>query len=158
MNHIYAKFRDLFFVQTKGYLMVDEMSVDWDVAKVLPLKVMRKDYIVKRKEDGRPVDYKEYWIVNHKYNNEFNIFEAIIRNAIIAEKIAISDTQLDRICSPVLSDNNKSVLHHLSYRRFNNLQTLFLKTNISDYINTAEKHFYFFMDFDGKSPLDFAID
>ena len=45
MNHIFVNFSYLFFHATKGYLIVDEMLVDWDICKkTLPLKIMRRDY------------------------------------------------------------------------------------------------------------------
>ena len=109
-------------------------------------------------EDGNViVDYKEYFIATHFYNTDFNIFEAIIRAKIYLNEIEISDTQLERICNPVLSDNNKSLLHHLSYRRLSSLQKLFDKTNIGDYGKSIDKRFIFFLDFEGESPLDKAI-
>lgn len=141
--------------------MVDETceGIDWCKSKQLPIRVMRKDYLVRGPpEDGNViVDYKEYFIATHFYNNDFNIFEAIIRSKIILNEIEISDTQLERICNPVLSDNNKSLLHHLSYRRLSSLQKLFDKTNIGDYGKSIDKRFIFFLDFEGESPLDKAI-
>ena len=111
------KFHKLFFKQTNGYLLMDEMTVDWSRAKQLPLKIMRKDHLIRRCENEPLKDYREYSIMTHVYNNDFNIFEAKIRQLILHDDIEINDNQLDRICNPVLSDNNKNLLHHLSYRR-----------------------------------------
>ena len=58
--------------------------VDWCTAKLLPIKIMREDYIEKD-ENGMLKDFKEYWVIKHMYNNNFNIFEALIREAILKE-------------------------------------------------------------------------
>ena len=67
MNHIFVKFEQLFFKQTKGYLSVDEMLVDWDSElKLLPLRVMRADYVHRT---GDVIDdYSEYYILTQLYN------------------------------------------------------------------------------------------
>lgn len=99
--------------------MIDETceGINWSKSKQMPVKVMRGDYL-ERGDDGWSVSgYKEYFVITHFYNNDFNIFEALIRQKILTREIEISDSQIERICNPVLSDNNKNLLHHLSYRR-----------------------------------------
>ena len=58
----------------------------------------------------------------------------------------------------MLSDNNKSVLHHICSRSLPLLVQLFSKTNISGYVDASEKRFPFFLDFYQKSPLHYAIE
>ena len=160
MNHIYSKFKQLLLNTTKGYLKIDEMNVDWEHSRDLPIQIMRRDYIVHedcRDEKSLAIDYKEYFILQQKYNNNFNIFEAVIRDSIIKERVQITEDQIHRVLNPVLSDNNRSILHHLSARRLPTLQKLFSFTKLREYVSDREKRFIFFLDFENKSPLCYAL-
>lgn len=48
------------------------------------------------------------------YNNNFTIWEAMLREGILKGNVEINDNQLDRILSPVLGDNNDCLLHKMS--------------------------------------------
>jgi hypothetical protein len=63
--------------------------------------------------------------------------------------------------TPVLSDNNKNLLHHFAIQ--NNLlqlEAVFKNCDfdkLSKFINREQKLFPFFLDFDGESAMDYAI-
>ena len=99
------------------------MLVDWEraTAKQLPVRIMRKDYIIHDEDLGDPKEYHEYSTLLQLYQNDFNIFEQVISNGILSGKVKITSQQLTRICSPVLCNNNKSLLHYLCYRRYDDL-------------------------------------
>ena len=57
---------------------------------------------------------------------------------------------------PVLSNNNKNLLHILSRYNLNLLEEVFLKGGIESCIDRDKKQFPLFKDFKGNSPLDYA--
>ena len=51
------------------------------------------------------------------YFDDFNIWEALIRDALVEGRLEINDYQLARVLTPVLYDYNQNLIHHLSYNK-----------------------------------------
>ena len=104
-----------------------------------------------------PWKYEETTLLSHTYFNDFNIWEALIRKGLITGKVEINEDQVNRLCNPVLEDNNNSLVHHMSQHNIKNLYKIFQKTQIGDTYNLKSKRFPIFLNFDGKSQLDLAL-
>ena len=126
MNDIAYMNRKIYGSQM-GYLLVDETVVNWSSRfKLLPIKLNSSDHIktrfitIKDSQTGRKESvevysgYAETTILCQTYNNNFTIWEAMLRDGILKGKVEINDHQLERILSPVLGDNNDSLLHKMS--------------------------------------------
>ena len=101
-------------------MCIDEALVDWDSRhKLMPISYHHNDY-VQEKELSKTEKlvfekYEEKEFLCLAYNNDFTIWEALIRRGLLEGKVQITDSQLDRICNPYLGNNNNSLLHKLSY-------------------------------------------
>ena len=145
-----------------GYLYIDESIVDWSSRhKLLPIKLMLADSITTDMQGGDLIEksYEETPLLCVTYNNAFTIWETLIRKGLLEGTVEITNNQLDRICNPVLGDRNNNLLHHMSEsHRFKELEMVFNKTNLKNFVKTKSKRFPIFLNFDNKSPLDLAID
>ena len=92
------------------YLAVDEALVNWSAqTKFLPISVYYNDYLI-RDKDQKIVDYKEQISMTVFYSASFDIFEALIRRGLMNNEVEITSHQLNRICNPVLEDQNQNLL------------------------------------------------
>lgn len=90
------------------------------------------------------------------YKNDFSIWDLLIRQGLVNNTVAISQSQMARIFYPVINHSNRCLLHEFSRNgHMIALQQIFLKAG-SVYFNKEKKQFPFFRDFTGFSPLDYA--
>ena len=110
MNDIKLMFKKVYTEQV-SYLLIDETVVNWSSRhKLLPIKLQQPDFIVYKwssnkinnKYNTRAVDYYETTFLCQTYNNNFSIWESLIRKGLLNSDVDINDNQLDRICNPAL--------------------------------------------------------
>lgn len=93
------------------------------------------------------------------YSASFDIFEALIRQGLIGNKVKITSHQLNRICNPVLEDQNQNLLFQMAQGPPRQLKILFEKTSIAKYFNYKTKRAAFFKGFNnGQTAFDIALD
>jgi hypothetical protein len=81
------------------------------------------------------------------YSASFDIFEALIRQGLMNNDVEITSHQLNRICNPVLEDQNQNLLFQMAQGPPKQLRILFEKTSIAKYFNPKTKRAAFFMSF-----------
>ena len=145
MNDIRQMFSKVYSKNHLSYLLIDESVVNWNSwQKLLPIKLQEPDYIYyscqsKNSAEGwvdietYPEDYQETTILCHTYNNNFTIWESLIRKGILRGDVEINDNQLDRICNPAIQDNNRSPIHHMSHHCNKKLKKIFSKMSIEKF-------------------------
>ena len=157
-----GKFQETYGAKMAGsYLCIDESIVNWDSRhKLLPICVKFADYLKADGQGGERVlgPYEEMTMLTLTYNNQFTIWEALIRQGLLHGRVEINDGQLQRLTAPVLSDNNESLIHKLSRHNLPRLTKVFQGTSIGETRDDANKRYPIFLNFDGKSPLDLALD
>ena len=183
MNDIKYQFDEVYGGKFEFYICIDETVVNWSSRhKLLPIKIQLADYVHKREApqpflvdkyeaganskasqqiNSDPIEYYTHYtettLLCLTYNNDFTIWEALIRRGLLQREVEISDSQLDRICNPVLADDNNSLLHKMSQHSIKDLNKLFAKTAIAEHFNQQNKRYPLFLNFDGESPLDLAM-
>ena len=162
MNDVRSKFEETYGAKIEGsYLCIDESIVNWDSRhKLLPICVRFRDYLYADAKDGERVlrYYEEMTMLTLTYNNQFTIWEALIRQGLLHGRVEINDGQLQRLTNPVLSDNNENLIHKLSRHHLPHLTKVFQGTSIGETRNDANKRYPIFLNFDGKSQLDLALE
>ena len=145
MNDIRLMFSKVYSKNHLSYLLIDETVVNWGSQyRLLPIKLQEPDYIYYNCQSTNvtegwvdiqryPEDYYENTILCHTYNNNFNIWESLIRKGLLKGDVEINDNQLDRICNPALQDNNRSPIHHMSHHSLKKLKKIFTKTSIENF-------------------------
>lgn len=131
--------------------MIDENVVDWrQEEKFLPIKVMFKDFVPNCRDENFFKRFSETPLISLTYNNNYTIWEALIRRALAKGTIAINDKQLTRIMNPVMLDKNQNLLHHL-VTKLKVLKLALGHPKLIDLYNKKNKRFPFFKNFEGKS-------
>jgi hypothetical protein len=116
---------------------------------VLPVKIMRRDFIMdnqervkysvcnlqddqKIKKESESISLRcETTVIQHLYSLRTSIFDSLIRRALIKGILATDDYQLNnkyqisRIIDPVLNDHNRNIIHHLSSFKYKKLRKIF---------------------------------
>ena len=162
MNDIKFQFEEVYKDKLDFYLCIDETVVNWSSRhKLLPIKIQLADYVNTRTDDITDETYISHYtettLLCLTYNNDFTIWEALIRRGLLLREIEIADSQLDRICNPCLADDNNSLVHKMSQHSIKDLNKLFAKTSISDHFNQQNKRYPIFLNFEGESPIDLAM-
>ena len=93
-----------------------------------------------------------------RYLLDINIWDILIRQGLINRTVEISPYQKERIVFPVLSNDNKNLLHIFSVNNFEALQEVFLKCEIESCLDFSKKLFPIFKDLKNKSPLEYAYE
>jgi hypothetical protein len=87
----------------------------------------------------------------------YNIWEALIRDAILSGSVPITHEQMFRLLTPVLSDNNNNLLHHFSYNHLDQLTQIIQMNSFEEYYVTKKKMFPIFFNFFGQTQLSIAL-
>ena len=135
LNDVRSKFEDTYGEKIKGfYLSIDESIVNWGSRrKLLPLCVRCADFIMSETNtEGKVVhlNYDEFTILTQTYDNQFTIWECLIRERLGEGSIEIDENQLHRLINPVLSDNNENLIHKLSRHNLPKLRKIFDGTSL----------------------------
>lgn len=71
--------------------------------------------------------------------------------------LPVTNDQIFRLLTPVLTDNNNSLLHHFSYNYFERLKAILEMSSFQDYYKTQKKMFPIFYNFFGQSQISIAL-
>ena len=81
-------------------------------------------------------------IIQHLYKLRGSIFESLIRHAIIKGTLHANsfdtDLMIRRLINPVLSDNNKSIIHHLSSFHSTKLEKILTSFSFKKYAKSKQ--------------------
>jgi len=89
--------------------------------------------------------------VRHLYHLSYNIWESIIRDAMQKEIIAVTPELIARFLTPVITDHNNNLLHHISYNRIDQLQEIIAMPGFAEYYSVEKKMFPIFYNFFGET-------
>lgn len=106
----------------QGYISLTEEDGDWGGSDPkFPITLKASDFITLFQDDDGNQGSDESSLVRHLYHLSYNIWESIIRDAMQQEIIAVTPELISRFLTPVITDHNNSLLHHISYNRINQL-------------------------------------
>jgi hypothetical protein len=90
-------------------------------------------------------------LARHIYKYDFTIWEAMIRDALVEGRLEITDNQLSRVLTPVISDHNNNLIHHLSFNKKDRLVQIFEMPGLDRYYREIPYRHPFFFNLFGKS-------
>lgn len=96
-------------------------------------------------------------MIRHDYFEDFTIWEAMIRDALVEGRIEISENQMSRVLTPVLSDHNNNLIHHLSYNKKEKLEEILSMPGFESYYKKVEGRKPIFFNFYGDSQINIAL-
>ena len=158
---------DLAFVNKKllreqygmeGYIHITEDQIDWDSHDPkLPVVLKAADFVtVFQDEDGNQGS-DESALIKNLYLLEYNIWESLIRDAMLHGTVAITHDQIFRFLTPVLSDNNNNLLHHFSYNHLDSLEMILEMPGFESYFTIDKKMVPIFYNFFGETQINIAL-
>jgi hypothetical protein len=141
-----------------GYIHITEDQIDWDTTEPkLPVVLKSADFVTVFQDKNGNQGSDEIALIKNLYLINYDIWESLIRDALLNGIIPSNHDQMFRILTPVLSDNNNNLLHHFSYNHFDQLTQILELKSFSDYYNTQKKMFPIFYNFFGQTHLGIAL-
>lgn len=90
-------------------------------------------------------------MVKHLYQINYNIWESIIRDAMVNGDIEITFDQMPRFLTPTISDHNNNLLAYFSYNNLKKLNEILNLPGFEEYYITEKKMFPIFFNFFGET-------
>jgi hypothetical protein len=142
----------------EGYICIKQKEGQWTSdRKMIPIEVYSEDYVTLSQDDEGNQGYDETILAKHIYLDEFNVWEAMIRDALTEGRIPVDDSQIHRILTPILSDDNNNLLHHLCYAYPERLTEIIELPGFHQFYSKSENMFPIFFNFNGQSPISLAL-
>ena len=96
-------------------------------------------------------------MIRHLYQNNYNIWESIFRDAIATERLQITYDQINRFLSPVITDHGNNLLFHFCYNKPEKLEEIINLPGFEEYYKSDKKMFPIFYNFFGVSQIKIAL-
>lgn len=96
-------------------------------------------------------------MIRHLYQNNYNIYESIFRDALATERIEITYDQMPRFLSPVITDSGNNLLFHFCYNHPDKLEEIINQPGFEKYYRADRQMFPIFYNFQGVSQMTIAL-
>jgi hypothetical protein len=141
-----------------GYICITEEFSEWQSDnKRLSVVVHTDDFVTVKPDDEGNQGYDETILVRHVYLDDFTILEAMIRDALVESRIEITHHQLERVLTPVMSDNNNNVIHHLSFNNLEKIESILEMPGVDHYYGRNNDQYPIYFNFLGLSQINLSL-
>lgn len=141
-----------------GYITITEDQGQWDSSNpMFPVQLMADDFVTVFQDDEGNQGSDESVLVKHLYQINYNIWESIIRDAMVTGEIEITWDQMPRFLAPVISDHNNNLLAYFSYNNLKKLDEILSLPGFEEYYITEKKMFPIYFNFFGETQLTIAL-
>jgi len=121
------------------------------------VQLQADDFVTVFQDDDRNQGSDESVLVKHLYLIDYNIWESIIRDAMVNGEIEITSDQMGRFLTPAISDCNNNLLVYFCYNNLEKLDEILNMPGFEEYYDTDKKMFPIFFNFFGETHLTIAL-
>lgn len=118
MNDLAFVFKQILFHQynTNGYIRITEDQGEWDhLESFMPVSLHTADFVTLIQDEDGNQGSDESSVMRHLFQNNYNIWESIFRDAMAHERMEITYEQMNRFLAPVITDHCNNLLFHFCY-------------------------------------------
>jgi hypothetical protein len=141
-----------------GYITITEEQGQWDLPNsFMPVVLNADDFVTLIQDENGNQGSDESRLVKHLYQINYNIWESIIRDAMVTGAVPITYDQMHRFLAPVISDHNNNLLMHFSYKKQEALEHIIALPGFQEYYKYEHKMFPIYFNFFGESHITIAL-
>lgn len=112
---------------------------------------MADDFVTLFQDDGDNQGSDVSILVKHLYLQNYDIWESIIRDAMVNGNCEITYDQIWRFLSPTISDHNHNLTFYFCYNQIDKLNEISALPGFEEYYDAEKKMFPIYFNFFGET-------
>jgi hypothetical protein len=115
----------------------------------MPVTLHTADFVTLIQDEAGNQGSDESSLIRHLFQNNYNIWESIFRDAMAHEQMEITYEQMNRFLTPVITDHCNNLLFHFCYNQEDKLEKIITMPGFEEYYHSDKKMYPIFYNFFG---------